>query len=420
MATIKFLLRSKANKAVSISYYLSMGRGKFFRCNSGFSIHPSCWSISKGFPKQNEEANKRIASNLKSLEKYLLESINDAQASGIEINSQFLQAKTSECFKREKPSNELRVTQHVQYIIDHASTRKIQGRSKIGLALNTIKNYRTFKKLVENFEIYIKSTLHFIDITNELVERFKNWLLEEKKYSINHAGKSLSFLKSVSKDAEKLGIPIHPHALRIETFAEADEDRLIVTLSFDELDKIENVELKRVALDNARKWLLLGCEFGQRGDDLLNIKPSDFKESNGQKVVDVFQKKGKKHVAIGVTKRAQRILDLGFPNKILLQNFNEYLKDIGREAGLTELIEGKKVDSKSQRKIIGKYPKHELLTSHACRRSFATNYYKIIPTTLIMAITSHKKESTFLKYINKPKDMDDNALLFLKYLSKEG
>jgi integrase len=417
MATIKFLLRSKANKAVSISYYLSMGRDIFFRVNSGFFIHPSSWSISKGFPKQNDVANKRIASNLKSLEKYLLESINDAQAIGDEINSEFLRVKTKECFNREKPSNESRVTQQVQHIIDHASTRKIQGKSKIGLAPNTIKNYQSFKKVVEDFETFIKRPLQFMDITNELVERFKNWLLEEKKYSVNHAGKSLSFLKSVSKDADKLEIPIHPHALKIEPFAEADEDRLIVTLSFEELDKIEKVELKRVALDNARKWLLLGCEFGQRGDDLLSIKPSDFRESNGQQVVDVFQKKGKKHVAIGVTKRAERIIELGFPYRVALQNFNVYIKEIGKEAGLTELIGGKKFDSKSQRKIIGEYPKCELLTSHSCRRSFATNYYKIIPTTLIMAITGHKKESTFLKYINKPKDMDDNALLFLKYLS---
>jgi len=82
------------------------------------------------------------------------------------------------------------------------------------------------------------------------------------------------------------------------------------------------------------------------------------------------------------------------------------------------LIDGKKYDSETKRKVFGKYPKHELITSHTCRRSFVTNYYKIIPTTIIMGITGHVKESTFLQYINKPKDRDENAKLFLKYLGK--
>ena len=52
-----------------------------------------------------------------------------------------------------------------------------------------------------------------------------------------------------------------------------------------------------------------------------------------------------------------------------------------------------------QRKITGDFPKYELISSHTCRRSFATNLYGIIPTMTIMAITGHKSERTFLNYI---------------------
>ena len=41
------------------------------------------------------------------------------------------------------------------------------------------------------------------------------------------------------------------------------------------------------------------------------------------------------------------------------------------------------------------------ITTHTGRRSFATNYYQDAPTSLIMSVTGHTKESTFLKYINK-------------------
>jgi integrase len=417
MATIKFQLRSEANKAVPIYFTLSMGRGTFFRVRTGFSIHPSRWSEAKAFPKQNDVSNKKITGNLKRLEKHLLDEVNEAQANGEEISKEFLERKIDECFNREKHDDTSLVSYQVQYIIDHSDTRKIQGKSKIGLAPNTVKNYQTFKKIIEEFEAFIKRPLRFIDLSPELVEKFKNWLLKKKGYAINHAGKSLAFLKSVSKDAEKLGVTIHLNALKIEAFTESNEDRYIVTLSFDELQLIEKAELTRAALINARKWLLLGCELGQRGEDLMRIRPSDFRKIDEDMIVDILQQKGKKHVSVPITPRAKKILDNSFPEKIALQNLNDYIKDVVKAAGIDELLEGKKYDAGTKRKVFGKYPKYELITSHTCRRSFATNYYKSIPTTVIMGITGHVKESTFLQYINKPKDRDENARLFMKYVN---
>lgn len=415
MATIKFQLRSSANKAVPIYFTLSMGRGQLFRLKTGFHIPPSNWSKAKGFPKQNDEANKKIETHLKALEKFLLESINDAQAKGEEINNEFLERKTNECFSREKQTDISLVSYQVQYIIDHADTRKIPGKSKIGLAANTVKNYQTFKQIILGFEKFIKKPLRFGDLSSETVEKFKNWLLKNKGYSANHAGKSLAFLKSISNDAEKMGVPVHPNAMRIETFTEANEDRYIVTLTPEELKQIEEAELKREALINARKWLLLGCELGQRGEDLLKIKPSDIRTTPDGQFIDVNQQKGKKHVSVPVTPKAKQILDQGFPERIAIQNLNHYIKEVAKAANINELTDGKKYDKDIKRKVFGKFPKHELITTHTCRRSFATNYYKKISTTVIMGITGHVKESTFLQYINKPKDKDENAKLFLKY-----
>lgn len=45
------------------------------------------------------------------------------------------------------------------------------------------------------------------------------------------------------------------------------------------------------------------------------------------------------------------------------------------------------------------YKKHELVRSHICKRSFATNLYGKIDTLTIMKITGHKTEAQFLSYI---------------------
>lgn len=82
---------------------------------------------------------------------------------------------------------------------------------------------------------------------------------------------------------------------------------------------------------------------------------------------------------------------------------------MAEEAGRTEMTEGAKLTDikvqedgkkkKIHRKIFGKYPKHELVSSHICRRSFATNLYGKIDTLTIMKITGHQTEKQFLNYI---------------------
>ena len=54
---------------------------------------------------------------------------------------------------------------------------------------------------------------------------------------------------------------------------------------------------------------------------------------------------------------------------------------------------------KGMRKVSGTFPKYELIGSHICRRSFATNNYGKFTNAEIMAVTGHKSEAVFLKYI---------------------
>lgn len=81
--------------------------------------------------------------------------------------------------------------------------------------------------------------------------------------------------------------------------------------------------------------------------------------------------------------------------------FNLYIKEVCRLAGLNQIVSGSKVNPKTNRKEAGKYPKYELVTSHICRRSFATNLYSEIPTPLIMHTTGHGTEREFFNYIGK-------------------
>lgn len=404
-------------------------------------MNPFDWNEEKGLPKQkNNPETKNLTSDLKKLDAFVIDNLNKDLGKGKLIDAYWLESQIKNCFNRiEKVDNSL-LLNHIQYIIDNANTRKVKtnGGFKIGLSKSTIKNYTLFRNIITEYQTIHKKQIHFIDISKPFVEKFTNWLINFKQYSTNYAGKQLEILKTVCIDAEKNEIEVTPHSKAIQNFREGDKDRYIQTLSFDELDQIkfadftnqkqldqfkkENPELtNRLAittetLNNARNYILLGCEIGQRGGDLLNIEPENIR-SNGKSIyIDIIQQKTGKSVTVGIV--SPYVIDVvsnNFPTKIAHQKLNDIIKVVCKLSGIDEVVKGTKLNTVTNRKELGMFPKYELISSHCFRRSFATNYYKKIPTPILINITGHSKESLFLTYINKREDKDANADLFMKF-----
>jgi integrase len=418
MAKIKFLLQSKSENSqiyirVSISQFVSIKK------KTGFSINPKDWSLITDRPKQNNPENKITHSSLNKLEDFVFDNLNKDLANSTLIDSFWLENKIKECFNRVEKNNSGLLLNHVQYIIDNANTRKITGTNKLGLSKNRIVGYTTFKNLFTLYQTEIKKQINFLDVSKTFVDKFINWLVNEKKYSMNYAGKQIDNLKTVCLDAEKNEIPTNIYIRQIQGFSENDEDRYIQTLSFEELELIRSVELPNEKLNNARNWILLGCEIGQRGGDLMKITTEDIRYKGKSIYLDVVQQKTKKSVTVGVI--APHVIDIienNLPKKISSQKLNDYIKEVCELAGIDTIVEGKKFNAISKRKELGMFPKHQLITSHSFRRSFATNYYKKIPTPILINITGHSKESLFLTYINKREDKDANADLFMQFYEK--
>ena len=158
MASIKFRLRSKATKNVSIKVYVSLGRTNYFEVSTGFTINPKDWNTpekdnpKKGdnFPKQNSTESKALFNSLKKLESFLYESINTDLANNVVIDTFWLNAKINECFNRVVLNDTGLLINHTQYIIDNASTRTVGQNT--GLSKETIKSYVSFKKVVLEYQ----------------------------------------------------------------------------------------------------------------------------------------------------------------------------------------------------------------------------------------------------------------------------
>jgi integrase len=133
-------------------------------------------------------------------------------------------------------------------------------------------------------------------------------------------------------------------------------------------------------------------------------------------LIELTQIKTGKRVAIPLHPKVKAILekrDGNFPYYISDVKFNVHIKDVCKLAGIEEPTKGAvltdldeeneaiKQEDHRWRKVSGTYPKHELISSHVCRRSYATNYYGEMPTSWLMSITAHGTEKQFLQYVGK-------------------
>ena len=123
---------------------------------------------------------------------------------------------------------------------------------------------------------------------------------------------------------------------------------------------------------------------------------------NKKPLIEFTQVKTGKIMTVPLSKKVMSILekrDGNFPDKMSDQRYNEHIKDVCETAKIKKVIKGGlQIDN---RKVIGMYPKWQLVTSHIGRRSFATNNYGKIPTALLIGVTGHSTEQMFLEYIGK-------------------
>ena len=78
-------------------------------------------------------------------------------------------------------------------------------------------------------------------------------------------------------------------------------------------------------------------------------------------------------------------------------------------------MKGYKFNPDTQRKEIGLFPKYSVIASYDLWRSFATNFFGKIPTPILMNMSGHNREATFMTtYIGSDPNRDVLADRFME------
>ena len=100
------------------------------------------------------------------------------------------------------------ILQYLDHFIANAKFRSISG-GRIGLSVRAVANYTNFRIVFKDFETFLSGTIYFTELNKTNVDAFKHWLLIERNYSDNHAGRLMGTLKTICVDAKKNDIEVH-------------------------------------------------------------------------------------------------------------------------------------------------------------------------------------------------------------------
>lgn len=304
------------------------------------------------------------------------------------------------------------------YLLNDLMIEFIDKQIKLERAKNTIKDNKQSQNIINSF----RNNIELADCTFNLFDEFTEYLRFEKKYAVSNLNRKIRFLKTILKDAKRKYPNEVPDDFRDleplrETKAEKNKKEGVykVTFTNEELTAINNLDLKRDSLINARKWLIIGVNTAMRGNDLLNLTLNEFDIE--KKLLKKQQQKTKSFAYIPILPPVQEILK-DFPHKISLQKFDKYLKEICELAGMTNLvISTKSVNTTKGRRVkVVKDKKYTFCSSHMFRRSFITKYYGKLKNQEIMKVSGHKSEREFLGYVQ---EVEMNHQIWFDLYSKE-
>ena len=272
-------------------------------------------------------------------------------------------------------------------------------------------NFHLLKKVIRCIEFVFHINLMPEQVTDLFWNHFVSYVVGELKMQPSTCVTLVNQLRSTLNWASRHRCPVSD-SFDCISLPKVDKD--MVALTLDDVSYIyhfrcEHINMRPQAIRNlerVRDAFVLSCNLGQRHSDMIRIDKSNF---NRNIFKCVQQKTGNKAV-VNIDEMAlfpqmtYNILEKYDYNMPHLEDavLNRYLKDICRDAGLTEEIEIVQTTGGTPVRVIK--PKYKLVHSHTARRTGATlMYLSGMDVYDIIKITGHSTPGMLKKYIKADK-----------------
>lgn len=221
-------------------------------------------------------------------------------------------------------------------------------------------------------------------------------------YATNTKGKIIKDIKSICRKAENDGIKVNS---AYRNFRVEKAKSYSVFLNEKEVDDLASLQLTGPQ-DRARDLFLIGCYTGLRISDIRIIVPGMFQVRDGRKFLTIHQSKTGGLVWIPLKSAAVELFKKyqNYPphkpgdrsrNAMTSQKAAFYIREILRD---NPWLWTAVAYNQRDKKVLVR----EAIKFHDSRRTFCTTAYEAgLPVKTIMAISGHKTEAAFMKYLGE-------------------
>jgi integrase len=454
MALPKFYLeqrKSKDDSAKSSKLAINMFYsfyGQRLQYYTGIRIEPRFYKAGTAAkPTDKSDVNKLISesapyasfikANLKQIALDAQHIANTAKTNKIPVTKEYVRAELDKIHKHKPETREdmpevvnddfiayyEKVVQEKRDGTRVIASGRNQGKR---FSANSVKNQTSTLTALKRYKDYKRiKTLPMQDLNKDFYEDFKRFCFNVENKEVSTFGGFIKDIKSAMADAKvdtfKNKDFIMPGYEADTIYLNDEQIEQIATLDLSEHSKVvaikegEATNITYATLERVRDLALVGFYTGLRFSDFSNL---DVKDIDGN-FIKVKQIKTGGRVTIPIMLKLRPVLAKypdGLPS-LSNQKFNSWIKVVARLAGLIELRTFTNSKGNTQNRV--SQPVYELISSHCCRRSYATNMFnKALPTMLIMNSTGHKTEAAFLKYIKATNE--DKAILMAEAMQKLG
>ncbi len=408
MASISLMLKDNGLKSKTrIIAKITDGRKFQIRLSTGFSVFPKHWSAKT---KKVLSADSHSVAINRGVEEFC-----ERALSVYNLSKDENVIPDREYFKHRLEPTQNAVNPNTDFwnVFDYYLLE-----NKTNFSKSTVKKFKSLKVHLLGFELFRKIPLSFDTITTKVFAQLQSYFYEEVIVTADEHGKPTRKGLNTQTTAKYLGtvkmflnwayLNKYNTNLEFKEFKIKQQPRTIKAVLSDlDIQKLRDYQTEeKKYLLNVRDLLLLSCFTGLRFSDYSRLKLEHLQKDNeGNYSLMLIQKKTNDFVEIPLTEEVVKIVHKLFSGEvhpISNQNMNTYVKQLCKECGINEPFEV--TEYRGNIKVNKTIPKHDLITTHTGRRTFATNLLlKGIPAEIVMEFTGHRSYESFSKYVNIPK-----------------
>jgi len=400
------------NMFFSFGYYerSNSGTKKYIplKYSTGLKITPFYWKDKPDYQAKqiSDFAYKNFNIKLANLKNLVIDLHRELENKGKIITPDILRDELNRKLGRGTNIHNLNFGDFIRLLIKESEEGSRIGKNGKKISKATIVSYKTTLKHLEKYQEADRRNINYDQVDLKFYKKFTSYL-QSQNFMPNTIGKNIKNIKVFLKEANKRGLTDNQN-YRDDEFRVYQEETEQIYLNDSELMGLYNLDLKDSSrLEKVRDLFIIGCFTGLRFSDLGQMKAEHFIADNTRLRINTLKTGEIVEIPLHWTvKELHKKYDGRLPETISNQKMNKYIKEICQLAGFNEKISIAK--TKGGLRVDRSFPKHELVTVHTARRSFATNMYLAgVPTISIMKITGHRTEKAFLRYIKI--SQEDNA-----------